>query len=63
MKKFLYKDKTGRGWTNNNLTLEDILAMEDDTDDFNVSLHMWAKNAVIGDEWEDAENKYTCIDI
>ena len=61
MKIFLYKDKTGRG-IKNEIFLEDILAMDDDTDVNDVSLHEWAKEAEVGDNWDDGDTEYICIE-
>lgn len=55
---FFWKDKTGRGYTNDNVSID-----ETDNEDFNwdgISLFEWAQTAEEGDEWENAESKYIC---
>ena len=60
MKKFFWKDKSGRGFTNR-LTLKDVLNLESEEDWNGNELHEWAKDAEEGDRWEDAANEFTCI--
>ncbi len=61
MKRFFWKDKTGRGVTNT-FTTEDILTW-DDEDEYDVEeLHDWAESADAGDEWECRTMKLTCIE-
>jgi len=59
-KKFFWKDKSGRGFTNNSMNLDDLLKLENDTDWNGDELHEWAENADEGDKWEDAANEITC---
>ena len=61
MKKFFWKDKSGRGFTNT-LTANDLLEMENEQDWNDEDLHQFAVNAEPGDKWEDAANEYTCIE-
>lgn len=61
MKKFFWKDKSRRGFTNT-FTLDDLkkaLKCERSWDDETIS--KWAKNAEEGDKWENAANEVTCI--
>lgn len=68
-KKFFWKDLTGRGYTNNDMSLEQVLdiAIEVDSDldeeeiDDGEGLGYWAHHAEEGDEWSNAEHKFTCI--
>lgn len=62
-KLFIWKDKSGRGGVNNNLTLDLILEDMDETNWDGESLHEWAKDAEVGDEWENGANHYMCIKI
>lgn len=59
--KFSYKDKSGRGITNNNLTLSDLLKWEDLQDWNGNSLHQWAEESEPGDQWENATVRITRI--
>lgn len=57
---FLWKDKSGRGGTcrfnqSQLLNIENCYGWGDD------SLHTFAREAEVGDEWEDNANKYTRI--
>lgn len=64
-KKFLWSDKTGRGFTNT-LTLAAINSMKMDRDEAlswdGEYLKTWAKTASQGDEWENATDKYICTE-
>lgn len=62
MQKFLWKDKTGRGFTNNNIQTKDILEWEDEEGYIGGDLHEFAKFAEEGDEWENREFKLVCIE-
>jgi hypothetical protein len=59
MKKFFWKDKTGRGFTNT-LTADDLLNMDDDQDWNNEFLHQFVVNAEEGDKWEDSSSEIIC---
>lgn len=59
MKKFFWKDKSGRG-LKNTLSLKDVLGLDNDESWDAEPLHEWANDAEVGDEWEDAANKFTC---
>ena len=61
MKKFFWKDKSGRCFTNT-LTANDLLEMENEQDGNDEDFHQFAVNAEEGDKWEDAANEYTCIE-
>jgi len=61
IKKFFWKDLTGRGFSNT-LTLEDLLEIDDESDDDDESLHEWAEYAEQGDEWEDSTMQIICIE-
>lgn len=60
MKKFLYKDKSGRGFTST-LTETDILEMEDEYDWSDQSLHDFVEDSTTGDEWETADTLIICL--
>jgi len=60
MKKFFWKDKTGRGFSNN-IMIDDLLKMENDIDWNDQSLHDFAVDSENGDKWEDAASIITCI--
>jgi hypothetical protein len=64
-KSFLWKDKSGRG-AKAILSLEVILDYNPGEMDLNLDwngndLHEWARDAEIGDEWENADEKYICL--
>ena len=61
MKTFFWKDKSGRGFTNNNMTVEDLKNLENEEDWNGNELHEWAEDAEEGDEWEDSSDIFTCI--
>jgi hypothetical protein len=60
-KKFLYKDKSGRGFTNtfDLAGLKKAFKGERSWDDELAST--WAKDAEAGDRWENAANEITCF--
>ena len=61
MKKFFWKDKSGRGFTNT-FTLDGLkkaLKGERSWDDEAIS--KWAKDAEEGAKWENAANEVTCV--
>jgi len=60
MQKYLFIDKTGRGFTNNGLTKED-LSTWDDQNYYGDPLEDWLEDSSEGDEWENAEFKLVCI--
>lgn len=60
-KYFMWKDKTGRGFVNNKLELQDILSGEDEENWNGDSLKEWAEFAEVGDEWENSTDQYICI--
>lgn len=60
MKKFLWKDKSGRG-ISSILTDKDLLRMEDEEDWNSKSLHEFVEDSETGDVWEDHANEYYCL--
>ena len=57
---FYWKDRTGRGFTGD-MSLNNILEGQEDEDEVNwdgEQLHEWARNASIGDVWENASDYY-----
>ena len=62
MRRFFWKDKTGRGFTNI-LTMEDLLEIENDSDWNDEELHDFAELAEIGDRWENREHEITLIEV
>lgn len=60
-RKFFWKDKTGRGFTNT-LTSDDVLKMEDCEDWNGESLHEFVSEAEVGDKWESRESEFICIE-
>ena len=60
MKKFFFKDKTGRGITGE-FSLAEIYTWDDEMDDSDNQLHDWATFADVGDEWEMRTMKLICI--
>lgn len=61
MKKFFYKDKSGRGFTNT-LTQSDLLQMDNEADWNDTLLHDFATDAEPGETWEDNATIFTCIE-
>jgi len=61
MKKFIWKDKSGRGFSNT-LTTTDLLQMDDEQDWNDELLHEFATEAQPGDTWEDQTKIFTCIE-
>lgn len=59
MKKFFWKDKSGRGFSSK-MKLKEILQLDNQRDWNDNRLHQWAKDAEVGDKWEDAANEFTC---
>lgn len=59
-KRFFWKDKTGRGYTNT-FAWENLKDDEDTTNWDGKSLSDWCSEAEIGEEFENAEEKYTRI--
>ncbi len=59
-KTFLFKDKTGRGFTSR-LSNKDIRHLEDEEDYYSNMLHEWAKEAEEGDEWENRVMRFICL--
>jgi hypothetical protein len=57
---FFWKDKSGRGFSNQ-ITLDTISGIENETNWDGEDLKEWAENAEIGDGWENATDKYTRI--
>lgn len=62
-KRFMYKDKTGRGISNPNFTLDDVLSCEDELNYSGDSLHEWANECDESDEWENATMKFICLEV
>lgn len=62
-KLFTFKDKTGRGITNPNFTLDDILNCEDEQSDNDEMLHEWANECGEGDEWQNRTMKFICTKV
>lgn len=60
MKELLWKDKSGRGFSNT-LTNKDIFELENKEDWNDEFLHDWVQNCSVGDEWEDRTSKIICI--
>ncbi|HMV80887.1 MAG TPA: hypothetical protein PK453_04175 [Leptospiraceae bacterium] len=60
MLKYLFIDKTGRGFTCNGLTKDDVLKWDDDLDYYTDPLAVWLEDSSEGDEWENAEIKVVC---
>jgi hypothetical protein len=61
MKKFIWIDKSGRGETSNELTLDNLLTWENETNWNDEELHEWAENAKAGDKWDDRTQEIICI--
>ena len=60
-KKFFYKDKSGRGFTNT-FTLEGVKkAFKGERSWDDETITSWTKEAEEGDKWENAANEITCI--
>lgn len=59
-KQFFWKDKTGRGYTNT-FAWENLKDDEDTTNWDGKSLSDWCREAETGEEFENAEEKYTRI--
>jgi hypothetical protein len=60
MKKFMFKDKTGRGITTRNISLESLLQWDNEEDWNDKPLHEWAKDCDEGDDWENRTMKIIC---
>jgi hypothetical protein len=60
-KKFFYKDKSGRGFTNT-FALEGLKkAFKGERSWDDESVASWAKRAEYGDKWENAATEIICI--
>lgn len=51
-RRFFYKDKSGRGFTNSKMTFSDLIKITDETDYDDVPLPEFAESADVGDEFE-----------
>ena len=66
-KKFLWFDKSGRGFPPAPCTLEDLLTFNDREEPANVSendelLSEWAQDAEEGEEWVSGPTRYICVE-
>lgn len=66
-KLFFWKDKSGRGGANY-VTLTDIEQWQQSAEETKVNYDdervvPWARNAEVGDEWENASDHFTCTDL
>jgi hypothetical protein len=59
-KQFIWKSKSG-GRPSNNFSLNNILLMENNVNDYDTKLHDWAKECEIGDVWEDEDDVFTRV--
>lgn len=59
IKKFSWKDKSGRGFTNNNIKLSKLKTWDDEVDWNGNNLHEWADNAIIGETWQNESSLIT----
>lgn len=57
----MWRDKSGRGYSNNKLTETDLLQWENEEDWNGNLLHEFAHDAEEGDKWENAANEIICI--
>lgn len=60
-KKFFWKDKSGRGFSNTWTLTELKKAMAGERSD-DQAASTWAKEAEVGDEWSNSANKITRIE-
>lgn len=60
MKKFFWKDKSGRGFTSNSITDADLKKWEDLESWDGTPLHEFAEGAEEGDIWEDNSDQIIC---
>ena len=58
---FFWKDKSGRGESSNNITLDMMLEINDEINWDGEDLKEWAEDAEVGDEWENSTDKYVRI--
>lgn len=61
MKKFLYKDKTGRGY-NAIFTDVELYTWENEQDWYGEWLHEYIEEAEEGDKWENHASEIICFD-
>ena len=64
MKKFFWKDTSGRGFTNTftEKDLAKIFKEEEDTNWDGETASEWAEEAEVGDKWLNAANEITRVD-